>query len=334
MISALIRSGHASLQRIGENMEHDIDLESRIKKAKRWLNSKWTDAQAHFIPYILPILHSLSKSGELLLAIDGSSVGKGCMALMISVLWRKRAIPICWVVRQAPKGQFPQAMHVDLIQQVAELLGDVLPPSCRVVLLGDAEFDGHGVQKTCTKYQWDYVLKTANNTLIADNPHMDHACAIRDVAPPDGAKHLMLFNMYISAQAYGSVHVLYWHDKKYEHPLYLLTNLEYAPRVQALYRKRYRIETFFGDIKSRGFNIHKTKINKPQTLFNLLIVASLAFLLAILFEFEARHSKYLAKFCRKLRTKDLSVFQLGLRGLRYYIKKQLCIYFQFSKNFP
>lgn len=60
LISALIRGGRASLQSIGDSMESDTDLESRVKKAKRWLNNKWTDVEAHFIPYVLPIIVSLS----------------------------------------------------------------------------------------------------------------------------------------------------------------------------------------------------------------------------------------------------------------------------------
>lgn len=334
MISALIRSGRASLQSIGNEMETDTDIESRIKQAKRWLNNKWTDTQTHFIPYLLPILHSLGKSGQLLLAIDGSGIGSKCSVLMISIIWRGRAIPVCWVVRQAPKGHFSQQMHVELINKVASLLNDIIPPHCQIVLLGDGEFDGWQLQLTCLEHGWDYVLKTAKDTLVADNPDMEDKSSFGHMSTASGDNHLMLNDMYITAKGYGTVNLVYWHDKKYQHPLYLLTNLEYAPLAESFYRRRYRIETFFGDIKSRGFNIHRTKINNATTLFNLLIVACLAFFLAILFEFDARKSIHLSKFCRKKRVDKLSVFQIGFRGLLFYIKKELCFSFQFSKNFP
>lgn len=334
MISALIRSGRASVQCIGSELEDDIDLESRIKKVKRWLNNKWTDAATHFMPYILPILSSVAKTGELLLAIDGSGIGKDCSALMLSLIWRGRAIPLCWIIRAAPKGHFSQQMHIDLVDKMAELLKEILQSPCRIILLGDGEFDGIHLQQACLNNGWNYVLKTAKDTLIADNPEMQNASAFGHIAPHQGCKHLMLNNMYIQKEAFGTVNLVYWHDKKYQHPLLLLTNLEYAPLAEAYYRKRYQIETFFGDIKSRGFNIHRTKVSNPLTLFNLLIVASLAFIVAILFEFEARKSAYLSKFCRKHRVDNLSIFQIGLRGILYYIKKQLCISFQFSNNFP
>lgn len=336
MISALIRSGRASMQSIGNELEAATDLESRVKQVKRWLTSKWTDYEVHFIPYILPIIRSLSKHGELLLAIDGSGIGSKSSALMISIIWRKRAIPIGWLVRQAPKGHFPEQMHTDLIRQIADLLNTVITPdqSCKIVLLGDGEFDGIKVQQTCLDLGWIYVLKTAKDTLIADNPQMENASKFGHLIAHQDTKHWMLNDMYITKKGYGMVNLVYWHDKNYQPPLYLLTNLEYAPLAEYFYRRRYQIETFFGDIKSRGFNIHRTKINKPDTLFNLLIVASLAFIMAILFEFDARKSPHLSKFCRKHRVDDLSVFQLGFRGLIYYIKKRLRFSFQFSKNFP
>ena len=335
MVAALIKGGRASLQVIGSHMDDDIDLESRVKKAKRWLKSKWTDSAVHFIPYLVPILRSVSKNGELVLAIDGSSIGKGCMALMVSLIWRRRAIPICWVVRQAPKGHFPEQMHLDVVNQVATLLDSIIECPCRVILLGDGEFDGNELQQACLGYGWEYVLKTGKDTLLADNPQMQDACFFGHIAPPGRQSSLFLPQMYITKEAFGPVNILYWHNKaRYEKPLYLLTSLEYGPEAEAYYRKRYHIETFFGDIKSRGFHIHKTKIDKPEMLFNLLIVASLAFITCILFEFDARRSPHLGKFCRKDKVDSLSVFQIGFRAIRHYIKNGLAISFQFSKNFP
>jgi len=242
MISSLIRGGRASLQAIGTNMEASTDLESRVKQAKRWLKSKWTDSSVHFIPYIIPILHSLIKGGQLLLAIDGSGVGKDCTALMISVVWKGRAIPICWLVRQAPKGHFPIEMHLDLVEKLALILEGLPTTNSQVVLLGDGEFDSWELQQACISNGWDYVLKTAKDTLIADNPQMQDASKMGHIAAQYGSDRLMLPDMYFSKQGYGSVHLIYWHDTKYKHPLYLFTNLEYAPMAEALYRKRYRIE--------------------------------------------------------------------------------------------
>lgn len=340
LISAITKSERASLKSIGEYMEDDIDLESRIKKAKRWLNNKWTDTESHFIPYIKPIIRTFLKQKKLVLAIDGSTMGNGCMCLMLSIIWRNRAIPICWIVRKAPKGHFPEQMHLDVLEMAKKLFDsvgssiDITSKDCEITLLGDGEFDGNQLQQACLDAGWSYVLKTAKNTLIADNPEMNGASQMKAMLPEFNMNHLYLPDMYVTKQGFGTVNVVYWHDKKYQKPLFLLTNLDNAPQAEKLYRKRYIIETLFADLKSRGFNMEWTKISNPLTIFNLLIVACLAYILAILFEFDARKSPLLGRFCRKDRVNDLSVFQLGLRAILFFIKQQTCISFQFSKNFP
>jgi len=308
LIAALTKAERASFKAIAKKMDDKTDLESRIR--------------------------SLGHSGKLILAIDGSTMGNGCMCLMVSIIWRGRGIPICWVVRKAPKGHFSQEMHVALINMVNALFKSVLSNNYQVILLGDGEFDGCDLQQACLDKGWIYVLKTAKNLIIADNPEMENAGRMDDMIPCERLNHIFLPSMFITKQGYGTVNLVYWHNKRYKNPLYLITNLEYAPDAERLYRKRYTIETLFADFKSRGFNMEWTKIGNPLTIFNLLIVASLAYIQAILFEFDARISPFLGRFCRKDRVKDLSVFQLGLQGLIYYIEQGLNISFQFSKNFP
>jgi hypothetical protein len=66
--------------------------------------------------------------------------------------------------------------------------------------------------------------------------------------------------------------------KGYQEPLYLVSNLVTAEEACRLYQKRFRIETFFSDQKSRGFHIHKSHISDPQRLSRLLIAACLAYI--------------------------------------------------------
>ena len=80
----------------------------------------------------------------LVLVIDGSVVGRGCVALMIHVVYKGRALPLAWLVRPGKKGHFPEALHIALVEQVQ----DLIPEGAPVVLLGDGEFDGPSLQQT------------------------------------------------------------------------------------------------------------------------------------------------------------------------------------------
>lgn len=98
------------------------------------------------------------------------------------------------------------------------------------------------------------------------------------------------------------------------------------------YKKRFKIETLFGDLKSRGFNIHRTKVSDPERVKNLLLLACLAFILVLCFGIAAPMLPFYAKFCRKDRC-DCSVFSLGLRALTHCVDRALPFCLDISKNF-
>jgi hypothetical protein len=104
--------------------------------------------------------------------------------------------------------------------------------------------------------------------------------------------------------------------------------MERAEDAIAYYQKRFRIETFFSDQKSRGFHIHTSRLYDPQRLSRLLIAACLAYIWVV----------YLGSLCEKdgwrriiHRSKrcDLSLFQLGLRLIEHLLNERLPIPVQF-----
>ena len=44
------------------------------------------------------LLESLAADRTLLLAIDGSEAGRKCLVLIVSVIYKKRSLPIAWIV--------------------------------------------------------------------------------------------------------------------------------------------------------------------------------------------------------------------------------------------
>ncbi len=93
--------------------------------------------------------------------MDGSVVGRGCAALMIHVIYKGRALPLAWRVRQGPKGHFPEDLHIALV----DLMRACLPEGTQVVFLGDGEFDGTTLQETLNEAGWFYACRTAQSTV-------------------------------------------------------------------------------------------------------------------------------------------------------------------------
>ena len=93
--------------------------------------------------------------------MDGSGVGRGCCALMLHVVYHARALPLAWVVRQFPKSHAPEALPIELVELVSELIAE----GTKVVFLGDGEFDGIDLQDTMNDLGWFYACRTAKSTV-------------------------------------------------------------------------------------------------------------------------------------------------------------------------
>ena len=82
--------------------------------------------------------------------MDGSVVGRGCIALMIHAVSKGRALPLAWRVRQGPKGHFPADLPIALVKLVSKLIPEGTP----VVFLGDGACDGTRLQQTVQDAGW------------------------------------------------------------------------------------------------------------------------------------------------------------------------------------
>jgi hypothetical protein len=278
------------------------------------------EAKTYFLPFAKALLRGLADH-TLTLVMDGSEVGRGCLTLMVSVVYHHRALPIAWLVVTGRKGHFPEASHLKLLKQVHKLV----PTGADVIFLGDGEFDGVDLQAQIDGYGWQYVCRTAKNILLCQDGE-EFAFATLEVEP---GERLSLPAVTLRQQAYGPVQAIAWWAKGYQEPIYLLTNMDLAAEACYWYRKRFRIETFFSDAKSRGFNLHKSHLSNPKRLARLMIAACLAYIWIIYLGVLALDERW-RKFVHRTDRCDLSLFQLGLRLLEYFLNEGKPIPVQFQ----
>jgi D-alanyl-lipoteichoic acid acyltransferase DltB (MBOAT superfamily) len=80
-----------------------------------------------------------------------------------------------------------------------------------------------------------------------------------------------------------------------------------------------RIETFFSDQKSRGFNIHKSHWADPARLSCMLIAAGLAYIWMICRGLQVSAESNVTSIDRTEHL-DKSLFRLGLDWIKYALK--------------
>jgi len=321
LISGIVGSKSTQLPHIATKVPDGTKLESRVKRFARWCDNAHILEEMYFLPYADVLLRHLALQ-TVVLGMDGSGVGRGCTALMLHVVYKGRALPLAWRVRQAPKGHFPEELHIALV----ELIRGLIPAGVQVVLLGDGEFDGTRLQHTLQQAGWSYACRTATSTVATWESETFRLDALGACLKP--GRLIELKEVYCTREAYGPIMVLCCWAKGYQEPLYLISNMAAAEEACRWYEKRFRIETFFSDQKSRGFHIHKSHISDVQRLSRLLIAACLAYIWVVYLGSLGEKEQWRVIIHRKQRC-DLSLFQLGLRLLEHLLNEELPIPVQF-----
>jgi hypothetical protein len=339
LISGMIRKGSSHLPDIGSGIPKNIDARSKTTAAKRFLANKWTDYTCHFLPYLTAFIRGVlccitDLSQGITLVIDGSQMGKDNAALMVSLVWQGRGIPICWVVKKGGKGHFKVADHVQVLSEAISIMRPLLPADIPVTVLGDGEFDSIKLQELCLANEWNYVLRTARNTVFFEQGERFQAKA---VCPDQTHTIHFMTELEFTAERFATVNFVCWHDHhRHEEPIYLISNLSCPGQIIDYYDQRYSIECLFKDLKSTSFNLHKTRLKDPQELDKLIIIAALAFLLLTVLAIQYDKPQWRKKVQRVRKDrKVLSFFTFAYRLIDFFIDHDVgfCFSFQFSKNF-
>ncbi len=199
--------------------------------------------------------------------MDGSQIGRGCMVLMVGVLYKKRALPLAWLVYKGKKGHTTAQRHIEVLEKVLPLI----PEKSEVILLGDAEYDTTDMLVWMRENtNWQFVLRTSPQIYAQGQPIGRYPSKKGRIFHASGVDFTQTGDV--------RVNLIGWWGGRYEKPIYLISNIDNPYRACKYYRRRYQIETFFSDQKSRGFHIHKSHLSNPERLSRMLIAACLAYI--------------------------------------------------------
>jgi hypothetical protein len=164
MITGIIIGKQTQLPQIALNVPEPTAMPSIEKRIKRLLINNSVSEETYFFPFIRSLLLKLGLD-ELVIATDASSVGRGCICLMFSLIYKKRALPLAFTVFTGKKGHLPEQAHIELVKKLHQIL-PYQPKT--VVFWGDGEFDGIELQQTLSGFGWKYVCRTSHNVTIDD----------------------------------------------------------------------------------------------------------------------------------------------------------------------
>ena len=177
---------------------------------------------------------------------------------MIHVISQGRALPLAWRVRQGPKGPFPEALHLAVVERIRT----GLPAGATVVLLGDGACDGTALQATLNEAGWSSGCRTALSTTATWEGTPWRLETLGAWSTP--GTRMALQDGQGTRDASGPVRRRWCWAKGEQEPLYGVSTRAAAAEACRSYQKRFRLETLFSDQKRRGCPIQTSPMSDPQ----------------------------------------------------------------------
>lgn len=324
MITGIVRGRHVQLRKIAEKVAYAHKQTSLIDRFRRFVNNRHIESQVQYNPFVVRILQSLSPK-QLYLLIDSSKIGNNSLTLMVSVYYQHRALPLAWVTYKGRKGHSSQAVQLALFRSIQKYLN----PECRIIVLGDGEFDGSEVIDYFRQAaKWEYTCRADESTLVY---YQGRWCALKELPVTPGQDGFFSELLFTQSQQVGPLNIFAaWVEAEQRHWFFVTSALELKTAKQ-WYKKRFTTETLFSDVKKRGFQIAETRLQKPERVDRLLFVAAVAYVFTIWLGIDALRTE---TYRQLIRTDDLyySLFQLGLIYLDHLLNhdKSLPIFDNFA----
>lgn len=316
LVRLVAEKGSVCMHRLAASVATDAKLESTRQRIRRFFEKVQLDEAAE-ARLLADQLGLCGKRGWDL-QVDRTNWECGDTThnvLTLSVLWKGTAIPLFWIMLDK-EGNSDTGERADLVQKVR----DVFPDQPLASLTGDREFVGHKWLGWLDESRIPFVMR-----------HRENMVAFGDGREPVPIKWLArnlkpneTLNLKggwrigrTERDASPPIFLVIRRLKTGE--LLILASSFSAKRALKVYRLRWRIETLFGLLKTKGFRLEDTHMKDPKRLSTLLSILAIAAALVVKVGYAAQRRVPIP--VKKHGRPARSLFALGLDTLRRYFAR-------------
>jgi len=321
LIVGIFQSKSVHLSKVASKIPGEAVLNSITRRLDRFLENTAFRVRDWYEPIAKQLLSRVS-SQEYRLIVDGTKVGFGHQLLIVTLAYRKRAIPLAWMWVNSSRGHSKPGRQLSLLNYIRGLL----PTNAKVLLVGDSEFGAIEVLKQLDQWGWQYVLRQKSSHLVRENDAAPWV-ALGSFVQKAGQSLWLGCRQLTQLHAYPANVLAHWKIGEDE-PWLLATNLPSLREALRAYERRMWIEEMFGDFKDNGFDLESSHLRSVMKLHRLtfavvLLYVELLALGSITIKNGLRH------LVDRADRRDLSIFRIGL----YMRERHLTNSIAFSLDF-
>lgn len=311
LLVAIYLGKDVCLERLGLHLPRKAKPESIGQQFRRWLKNKAIDPRLIYDPVARNVVCSM-RCRRLRVQIDRVQIKGRQNVLMLSVFYRKRAIPLAWICL-SHRGNSQYSHWVELLDYLASLL----EANMSVIILADREFGSVERLRYVAKKGWYYAIRLKGNVEFYDSQwgHPFDWLTLNAVAPAAGTQYALL-DIAITKGAFYPTHLACAWAVGSNEPWFIATNLP-AP-IQALkeYHRRFGCEELFSDLKKRGFNWENSMIRDAARFSRLILALALLTVFLAQLGRRLRLLRYDLEITSPSHRQRMSLFQTAYRWLK------------------
>lgn len=243
--------------------------EAKAKKGNKRASIEVKDCFSPLLKWVVDLLPQTTK--ELPIAIDATNIGQNFTVLSINVVYRRCAIPVAWkVVEGTKKGSWKPYW-----QQLFHSLRDIVPQDYLVIVSADRGLYADWLYQEIVALGWHPFLRI-NHQGQYRTSNSDSWKALATVVTRT-AKNWSGQITCFKGNPLNCTLLARW-DDGYTDPWLILTDLKPLEANIGWYGFRSWIECSYRDIKSDGWQWHKTRLRQPDRAERYWLAMSVAML--------------------------------------------------------
>jgi hypothetical protein len=262
LTQALVFSEDCHLPNLALQLPIPGQRDSLIQRLVRFLDNCHVNRQIHYLPLVRHMFASWPDR-EVNLVMDRTDIGQEKSILLLAVAFKHRVVPLTW--RVLPFGGTGEDIQIALLQEVQPHL----PPTARVMFLGDAEFRAVKLQRHCQQQGWGWQVGVKSDTLFHRGD--GNWQPLRSVTVERGQRRYVHHITLTRKNAFPAVHLIADWTHNWESPRYVVCHQPTGGHSWRRGRKRFWIEPTFRDWKSYGFDLETSQITEDRRLDRLLL---------------------------------------------------------------
>jgi Transposase DDE domain len=310
LIVSILTAGTVNLTRLAPHIDSAAQITSVHRRLERFFADVRLD-QAEVARLVVAALSLAAKPWHLAIDRTNWQFGKTDLNLLVlSVAHGDVCVPLFWHVL-GKAGNSNTAERIDLMQ----VFKATFPDQAVASLTGDREFIGNAWIEWLQQAAIPYFLRLREDMHVFNNDHAplplrQHAARLRT------GERLVLkgwWRIGVSEHTASSpVRIVILRLKTGE--LLIIASRSRPQHALNIYRQRWKIETLFAALKTRGFNLEATHMTDPAKLSTLIAILAMAASVAYKSGLWALGGQ--PRRCKAHGRPARSLFALGLDALR------------------